>query len=127
VPAPLSGLRILVLEDEALIALDVDQLCRDHGAEDVILAANLREAQQAAEPYDVAIIDVMLDGEPTLDFARSIEAAGVPFVFASGYDQLDELFAGFPGVQLVSKPYSGEDLVEAVVASVRKLASSADS
>lgn len=125
-PAPLSGLRILVLEDEALIALDVDQLCRDHGAEDVILAATLREAQQAATPYDVAIIDVMLDGEPTLDFARSIEAAGVPFVFASGYDQLDELFAGFPGVRLVSKPYSGEDLVEAVAASVRKLATSAD-
>nr|WP_158282770.1 response regulator [Aminobacter sp. AP02] len=124
-PTPLSGLRILVLEDEALIALDVEQLCRDNGAGEVAIASNLREAQQASQPYDAAIIDVMLDGEPTFDFARSLEAAGVPFVFASGYDQLDEIFKGFPDVTLVSKPYAGDDLVEAVAQSIRKLARSA--
>lgn len=123
-PTPLSGLRILVLEDEALIALDVEQLCKDHGAGDVVIASNLREAQQASLPYDAAIIDIMLDGEPTLDFARGLEAAGVPFVFASGYDQLDEIFNGFPDVTLVSKPYAGADLVEAVAESIRKTRSS---
>jgi DNA-binding response OmpR family regulator len=127
VPSPLSGLRILVLEDEALIALDVEQLCRDHGAGEVAIASTLGEAHEVAQPYDAAIIDVMLGGEPTFDFARSLEAAGVPFVFASGYDKLDEIFAGFPGVALVSKPYAGADLIEAVTESIRRLARSTDS
>lgn len=127
VSSPLSGLRILVLEDEALIALDVEQLCRDHGAGEVAIAGNLREARELAKPYDAAIIDVMLGGEPTFDFARSLKVAGVPFVFASGYDKLDEVFADFPGVALVSKPYAGADLIEAVAESIRKAARSADS
>lgn len=109
-----------MLEDEALIALDVEQLCKDHGAGDVVIASSLREAQEAAKPYDAAIIDIMLNGEPTLDFARGLAAAGVPFIFASGYDQLDEIFTGFPDVALVSKPYAGDDLVEAVAESIRK-------
>ena len=37
----LSGLRILILEDEFLIALDVEQLCRDHGATDIIVERDL--------------------------------------------------------------------------------------
>jgi DNA-binding response OmpR family regulator len=127
VSSPLSGLRILVLEDEALIALDVEQLCRDHGAGEVAIAGNLREAREISAPFDAAIIDVMIGGEPTFDFARSLEAAGVPFVFASGYDKLDEIFVDFPDVTLVSKPYAGADLIEAVTESIRKRARSADS
>lgn len=116
-----------MLEDEALIALDVEQLCRDHGAGEVAIASSLREAKQVSLPYDAAIIDIMLGGEPTFEFARSLEAAGVPFVFASGYDKLDEIFAGFPDVALVSKPYAGAELIEAVAESIRKAARSADS
>lgn len=124
--AQLSGLRILLLEDEALIAFDVEQLCRDNGAEDIVIASTLQDALSVSQPFDVAIIDVMLDGEPTLDFAKNLEANGVPFVFATGYDRIDEIFSGFPGVGLISKPYSGTDLVEAVVASIAKPAPSAD-
>ncbi len=117
-PTQLSGLRILLLEDEALIAMDVEQLCRDSGATDIIVAGSLRDAESVSLPYDAAIIDVMLGGEPTLDFARGLQANGVPFVFASGYDRQDEIFASFPGVTLVSKPYSGADLVDAVALSL---------
>lgn len=124
--AQLSGLRILVLEDEALIAFDVEQLCRDNGAEEIVVASTLSDAQNISQPFDVAIIDVMLDGEPTLDFAKGLEANGVPFVFATGYDRIDEIFSGFPGVELISKPYSGTDLVEAVAASVARPNPSAD-
>ncbi|WP_269931292.1 response regulator [Aminobacter sp. HY435] len=109
-----------------MIAFDVEQLCRDNGAQDIVIASNLRDAQNISQPFDVAIIDVMLDGEPTLDFAKGLEASGVPFVFATGYDRIDEIFSGFPGVGLISKPYSGTDLVEAVVASFGKPASSTD-
>ena len=116
----LAGMRILVLEDEILIAMDVEQLCRDNGAADVVIARNLAEIDpdRAASEFDAAIVDVMIDGTSTLAFARHIHERNVPFVFASGYTDLDEIFTEFPGVAVVGKPYAGLDLVEAVAAAV---------
>ncbi|MEP6567132.1 MAG: response regulator [Mesorhizobium sp.] len=114
----LNGLRILVLEDEFLIAMDVEQLCRDHGAGDVVIARDLTEIDQhkVLSTFDAAIVDLMLGGASTLDFAARLRQSGVPFVFASGYSDADEIQASFPGVRLVTKPYSGDDLVEALAA-----------
>ncbi|WP_348626224.1 response regulator [Mesorhizobium sp. WSM3626] len=116
VPQLLDGLRILVLEDEYLIAMDVEQLCRDHGASEVVVARDLSEVdgRKVATDFDAAIVDLVLGGASTLEFAAGLRETGVPFVFASGYSDADEIKASFPGVRLVTKPYSGEDLVEAV-------------
>lgn len=116
--ALLEGLRILVLEDEFLIAMDVEQLCRDHGAADVIIARSLADIahEDIASRFDVAIVDLMLDGQSTLGFASRLKGLGVPFIFASGYGAVDEIRASFPGVAMVGKPYAGADLVEAVAA-----------
>jgi DNA-binding response OmpR family regulator len=118
VPALLDGLRILVLEDEFLIAMDVEQLCRDHGAGDVVIARDLAnvDRKDVAARFDAAIVDLMLGGASTLDFASRLREAGLPFVFASGYADPDEIKASFPGIRVVTKPYSGDDLVEAVAA-----------
>jgi CheY-like chemotaxis protein len=117
---PLKGLRVLILEDEFLIAMDVEQLCRDCGAEDVLIRRSLQELGGSAEmpDFDVAIVDLMLSGVSTLDFARQIYDRGVPFVFASGYSDLQEITEKFPGVPVVGKPYAGEDLIGAVTAAV---------
>ena len=117
-PRLLDGLRILVLEDEFLIAMDVEQLCRDYGAGEVVIARDLAEieAQDVALLFDAAIVDLMLGGLSTLDFASRLQAAGVPFIFASGHSDADEIKASFPGIRLVTKPYSGDDLIEAVAA-----------
>jgi DNA-binding response OmpR family regulator len=114
----LDGLRLLILEDEFLIAMDVEQLCRDHGAQEVVIARSLAEIDQdsLASQFDAAIVDLMLDGVSTLDFARLLRDRGLPFVFASGYSDVEELKSSFPGVQLVGKPYAGNDLIEAVAA-----------
>lgn len=114
----LDGLRILVLEDEFLIAADVEQLCRDYGAGDVVVAGDLTEIEpeHVAARFDAAIVDLMLSGASTLDFASRLRESGLPFIFASGYSDLDELKTSFPEIRLVSKPFSGEDLVEAVAA-----------
>lgn len=109
----LEGLRILVLEDEFLIAMDVEQLCRDHGAIDVIAARSLEEVGDRLV-FDAAIIDVLLNGVSTFDFADRLKDAGTPFVFASGYTDNAEVAKRFPGVAMVGKPYSGDDLVKAV-------------
>lgn len=118
VPTLLDGLRILVLEDEFLIAMDVEQLCRDNGAQEVVIARDLAEIDggTVAAQFDAAIVDLMLGGTSTLEFAAGLRKTGVPFVFASGYSDAEEIRIAFPGVRLVTKPYSGEDLVEAVAA-----------
>ncbi len=111
----LSGLRILVLEDEFLIAMDVEQLCRDHGADDVAIARSLGELEAIdPAPFDAAIVDVMLGGASTLGFARELADRGVPFVFASGYTELKEMRDAFPSVEVVGKPYAGNDLIDAI-------------
>ena len=117
-PPLLDGLRILVLEDEFLIAMDVEQLCRDYGAGDVVIARDLAEIDRknVASQFDAAIVDLMLGGASTLDFASGLRKSGVPFVFASGYSDADEIKASFPDVRLVAKPYSGDDLIGAVAA-----------
>jgi CheY-like chemotaxis protein len=119
---PLSGLRVLLLEDEYLIAVDVEQLCQDNGARSVAIVRSLDELDSTAvdQPdFDVAIIDLILNGASTLDFAQQLQARGLPFVFATGYTELDEVGQRFPGVPIVSKPYSSGDLLEAVTAVVR--------
>ncbi len=119
----LSGMRILILEDEFLIAMDVEQLCRDNGADDVVIARDLDEVDQgdAAGKFDAAILDVMLGGASTLPFAKKIHENGVPFIFASGYADVDEIFTAFPGIPVVGKPYSGTDLIEALAATAGRL------
>ncbi|WP_347566936.1 response regulator [Mesorhizobium sp. WSM4906] len=116
VPPLLDGLRILVLEDEFLIAMDVEQLCRDQGAADVTIVRDLAEIDlgHGLSSFDAAIVDLMLGGVSTLDFAKRLRGEGVPFVFASGYSDAEEIEGSFPEIRLVAKPYSGDDLIEAV-------------
>jgi CheY-like chemotaxis protein len=109
----LEGLKILVIEDEFLIAMDVEQLCRDHGAADVAVARSLEEIDRELH-FDAAVIDMFLGGVSTFDFADGLKMAGKPFVFASGYTDNAEVVTRFPGVTLVGKPYAGNDLVEAI-------------
>ncbi|TIR15586.1 MAG: response regulator [Mesorhizobium sp.] len=124
-PALLDGLRILVLEDEFLIAMDVEQLCRDHGAAEVTIAREIVEidGQTLSARFDAAVVDLMLGGVSTLDFAARLRSEGVPFVFASGYSDPDEVKGSFPDIRLVTKPYSGEDLIEALAMACGRVAS----
>ncbi|PBC06116.1 response regulator [Mesorhizobium sp. WSM3860] len=121
-PPLLDGLRILVLEDEFLIAMDVEQLCRDQGAAEVTIVCDLAEMdlRDGLSWFDAAIVDLMLGGTSTLDFAERLRSAGIPFVFASGYSDAEDLEGSFPEIQLVTKPYSGDDLIEALARACRR-------
>jgi CheY-like chemotaxis protein len=119
----LANLRILVLEDEFLIAMDVEDLCREHGAAEVSIIRSLSEIDaDSSMQFDAAIVDLMLDGASTLDFAERLSARGVPFVFASGYTDVAEIRRRFPDIVLVGKPYSGDDLVRALASAVGRRA-----
>lgn len=122
----LAGMRILLLEDEFLIAMDVEQLCRDHGAANVMTLRDLEELERhtSLAGTDAAILDVMLGGASTLSFAHKLMQREIPFIFASGYTDLDEIFEAFPNITVVSKPYAGDDLVEALAAAAGRLPAS---
>lgn len=119
----LSGLRILLLEDEYLIAMDVELLCREHGAADVIVKLSLDELGGDAPlpDFDVAILDLMLAGRSTLPFAERLARIGRPFVFATGYSRSDELLERMPAIPVIEKPYAGLDLVAAVASVAGRL------
>ena len=117
----LAGLAVLVLEDELLIAMDVEQICRDHGAGNIIIKRSVSELGDHiwSETFDVAIIDLMLAGQTTLPFAKLLQERKTPFVFASGYTDVETLAADFPGAGLISKPYSESVLIDAILNAVR--------
>lgn len=109
------------MEDEILIAMDVEQLCREHGAAEVVLAHSLG-AQDAASTgrFDAAILDVALGGHSTLGFAETLARQGVPFVFATGHADAEGLFDAFPGVAVIGKPYGGDALIEALARAIAR-------
>lgn len=118
---PLDGLSILVLEDEFLIAMEVEQACRDYGAAEVHICRTLNEIGGAggdAFEFDAAVVDLRLGGDSAVDFARTLFDAGRPFIFATGYSDPLEMSASFPGVPVITKPYLGSDLVEALARTI---------
>jgi DNA-binding response OmpR family regulator len=111
----LAGLNILVLEDEFLIAMEVEQICRDLGCESVIVRQNPGEVDEALlEEIDLAVLDVMAQGGTTVSLAGALSARSVPFVFSTGLSDGEDIFAMFPDVAVVTKPYASETLARAL-------------
>lgn len=120
----LDGMRVLVMEDEFLIAMDVEQLCREHGAAEVTIIRHIEEFGSGlwdGEPFHVAILDVMLGGNPTTEIARQLFDRGIPFVFATGYTDIQEHFDAAAEVEVVGKPYAGRELIAAVGRAMARL------
>lgn len=117
----LNSARILLVEDEFLIAMDVEQLCRESGAADVRVVANRDELGAALLDdfdADAAILDVKISGAWTVDFARLLRDRDIPFIFATGYSDLEALFDDFSGVPVIGKPYTGMEVIEALAAAM---------
>ncbi len=104
--AALEGLKILVVEDEYLIAMDVVEMIEALGAEVVGPANRLQAARELAraEALDGGILDVRLGGDLVFPLADDLISRGVPIVLATGQDMdtLPELYKGLPQLR---KPY----------------------
>ena len=114
----LHGRRVLLVEDEFLIASDLVRLLRQQGAEVLGPASSVRAAldllQGAAEP-DGAVLDVNLRGEMAFPVADALHARGVPFVFATGYTN-EMIPARYASVPCCEKPFEGPEIVRALAA-----------
>ena len=121
--AALDGRRVLVVEDEPLVALEIEAELTDAGAVVVGPVGSLEAAARliAAEPLDAALLDANLAGKPVDALAAELAARGVPFAFASGYGP-SGLPEGFRDRPLIGKPFGAE----ALVALVRGLVERAD-
>jgi CheY-like chemotaxis protein len=102
----LRGLRVLVVEDESLIAMLIEDALADLGCTLVAVASSLKDAldKAAALDFDIAILDVNLNGSPVFPVAELLAAKGVPFIFSTGYGAagVPEEFASAP---VLSKPF----------------------
>lgn len=109
----LSGRRILVVEDEMLVLLNVEDMLADLGCTSVSVAATVDQALAliAAQTFDAAMVDVNLNGRKSYLVADALAARGVPFVFSTGYsgESLDD---GHRDRPVLGKPYREVDLVE---------------
>ena len=105
-----SGRRVLIVEDEALIALLLEDMVQELGYE-VAGTAHSLDAAMNAEPasYDLAILDVSLSGRDVYPFAVTLAARGTPCAFATGAGS-----AGIPedhrSALLLQKPFRQDSL-----------------
>lgn len=106
----LAGKRILVVEDEALIAVMVEDMLIELGSEVVGPAATIQAALALAEKeaLDAAILDVNVRGERIDPVAEALFARGIPVLFATGYGEV-RLASGM-AASVIDKPYTLDKL-----------------
>lgn len=111
--------RILIVEDEALVAMMIEDLVRDLGYDIAGVTGEFSSALHAAntERIDVALIDVNLNGSRSYPIADALKARGVPVIFATGYGE-----AGVPddwqGTLVLQKPFDPRQLKSALSAAL---------
>ncbi|HWQ86486.1 response regulator [Brevundimonas sp.] len=106
--APLTGRRVLVVEDESLVAMLLETILEDMGCTPVGPAANVDDGLAMAtdgERLDAALLDVNVAGRQVFPVAEALKARGVPFVFSTGYGE-----GGLPeewrGQATIQKPFT---------------------
>jgi DNA-binding response OmpR family regulator len=116
--------RVLVVEDEMLVAMLLEDMLAGLGYEVIGPAARLDEARRllAREAIDAAILDVNLEDESSIPLAEELQAQGTPFLFATGYGAhvLPERFKGVP---VLRKPFAMADLARTLATALASRAS----
>lgn len=113
----LTGLRVFVVEDEAILAIMIEESLEELGCHVAGVAAELHDAVEKARilALDVGMLDVNLAGQQSYPVAEILRARGIPFIFATGYG-----VAGLPpqlrDVPILAKPFRQSQLAAALSA-----------
>lgn len=116
----LSGKKVLILEDEPLIAMVLVDILEEAGC---TVVGPAHDAEQAARliaetPIDVAVLDVNLgSGRTSASIADSLKQTGTPFIFATGYGEMGLRSADRDQLR-VDKPYFGPTILSTVAAAL---------
>lgn len=111
-----SKFKILIVEDDALIAMELAERLEEMGYEVLASAMTLEDAQAAAqgERPDAALLDANLAGHSSVSVGAALAARGVPVAFCTGYDEIKNLPPELAGVQVLTKPI-GDDKLSAAL------------
>ena len=108
-----AGKRVLVVEDEPVVAMCLEDILEGLGCITIGPASRLTEGLKLAQEnaLDAAILDINLGGEHSTAIADTLTARAIPFAFASGYGAAPEQFEAHP---LIEKPYREADVIAAL-------------
>ena len=112
---PIKGLRVLVVEDQAPIALQLEDMLVESDCEVVGPASRVEQALRllGENSVDAAVLDLNVAGELVYPVADALEARGLPYIFVTGYDPSD--VAGRYGHRrALKKPFSRRVFLEAI-------------
>jgi CheY-like chemotaxis protein len=115
-PSILAGKRILVVEDEPLVALDMISSLERANAQVAGPACTVKQALEiiASTLLDGALLDGNLHGLPVDSIATALTRRNIPFVFVTGYGR-ESLPPGFSTVKILGKPFTGDQLLNAAI------------
>ena len=117
-PDDIRGVRVLIVEDAVLLALELEAGLTEAGALVVGTAASLEEAHQMVNlSFDVAVLDANLNGEPVIPVAHILAERHTPFIFATGYGDAGAAPEGFDA-PMVRKPYNVRQIAAALVSAL---------
>jgi len=104
----LLGLRLLVVEDEAMVALLIEEMLLELGAQRVEIAGSVAQGLALLDDErgapNGAVLDVNIGGEKVFPVAERLQARGVPFIFATGYGAAG-VSAAFDSAPILAKPF----------------------
>jgi DNA-binding response OmpR family regulator len=102
----LIGAKILVVEDESMIAMLIEEMMTDLGCGTVWHASGTRDATGILREQrpDIVLLDVNLPGEPGYSLAAQLQVTQIPFIFVTGYGQRG-LPAEWAGRPVIEKPF----------------------
>jgi CheY-like chemotaxis protein len=111
-----EGLRILLIEDEPIVAVLAEDLLDAIGCTVVATAGSVAEATAAiaAQVFDIAMVDINLSGEDGLVVADALKARQIPYLVTTGYDTRDSTHA-HATAPVLTKPYGLADLESALL------------
>jgi PAS domain S-box-containing protein len=111
----LKGKRVIIVEDEPLISMELESALTACGCDIVGTAGTLDKAKTLVEraACDVALLDVNLSGRPVVEIAAKLTRRKIPFAFVSGYGR-EALPQGFQDGLIVRKPVNNDELIAAI-------------
>ena len=117
---PLRGMRILIADDEFLIALSLEETFRDAGAE-IVSALTLNAALTIAQKdaLTAAVLDVRMGQRTTEMVADVLAERGVPFIFYSGQSLPQSMRDKFPEAKVLAKPANQDAFIAVLVAAAQ--------
>jgi DNA-binding response OmpR family regulator len=122
VARPLSGVRVLIVDDEFLIAAQLQCDFRAAGAEVIGPSHTLKDALALAkrDRPTAAILDIHLGPDDISPLTQELSDRGIPFVFYTGQSGTDRIRAQWPTSKFISKPAPADRLIGAIVAMVKR-------